>query len=106
MSSVQPDEGHSEETPDLPEVTLEQIDELIAAWLGQERGSGTLLTGWVLSFGVTSFDDEGKPWYEISYATGPQTNMATAVGLAVVGQRQQLADITGIGAPTDDEDEP
>lgn len=54
-----------------------------------------VVTGYVLMVTTTRFDDDGSVMHGYDYSVGPDTPLATAVGMVELGRARMLRDIAG-----------
>lgn len=81
---------------------LEQLDEAVQEFVrAQQEFAGTVVTGWMLGFEVTSADADGM-WWDTQYATGPSTSPAAGLGVAHLAEAKMLNDLVDDDGHDDD----
>jgi hypothetical protein len=85
-----------------PEITLDDIGDLIQKWINQRSDEAIVITGAMLVWEQARYTDDGEQARKFGYADVLHSGLAAAVGLMVAGQRQVMDDL--FGEPDGDED--
>lgn len=81
---------------------MEAINDAVLAHLA-DLNPGSLLTGWVLSYSFTSYDDDGDLAFAQNYSCSDGTDTARAVGIIEIIRAKLRRDL-GLLHYTDDDD--
>ena len=78
-----------------PEITLEDVADLVQRWITQQEGQPVVVTGAMLVWEQARYDDDGDQLRSFGYADLLHSGLAAAIGLCVAGQRQVTDDLFG-----------